>query len=80
MRFFGPGCWREVSDALDRYIGESRQDGSQIVAHGNAEPAAALDHRQDGGHARSGLRAADVDPVFPSHRDVAFIVPLLLKY
>jgi hypothetical protein len=36
----------------------------KVFADRDAKPAAALDHGEDRGHTRSGLFAADVDPVF----------------
>jgi hypothetical protein len=41
------------------------EDGAEVVAHRDLEPAAAFNHRQDGGHTRPSLLAADVDPVLP---------------
>ena len=59
----GPCSGRERGDALDGHVCESGQDIGEVVAHRNAEPAAAFDDGQDGGDAWSGLRAADMDPV-----------------
>ena len=41
------------------------------VADRYPEPAAAFDHREDRGDARSGLLAADMDPVFSAQRYAA---------
>jgi len=58
-----PSCGGEFGDALDGRVGEPREDGAEVVAHRDLEPAAAFNHRQDGGHTRPSLLAADVDPV-----------------
>ena len=76
----GPGGRCEFGEALDGCIGESWQDVSEVVAHRDLHASAAFDDGEDCGHARSGLLAADVDPVLPARRDDGFIVPLLLKY
>ena len=47
-----PSCWGEFGDALDGRVGEPREDGAEVLAHRDLEPAAAFNHRQDGGHAR----------------------------
>lgn len=43
---------------MDGHVGDFGQNGGEIFAHRNPELAAAFDHRQDRGDARSGLRAA----------------------
>jgi hypothetical protein len=60
----GPCVGCEIGDALHLCIGESGQDVSEAGAHRDFEPTAAFDHGEDRGHTRSGLLAADVDPVF----------------
>ena len=54
----------EVGDLLNGLVGKSWQDLVQVVANRDHEPAAAFNHGEDRGHTRSGLLAADVDPVF----------------
>ncbi len=76
----GPGGRCEFGEALDGCIGESWQDVGEVVAHRDLHASAAFDDGEDRGHARSGLLAADVDPIAAARGDVAFIVPLLLKY
>ena len=78
MRFGGPGCGRKVSDALDGQMSKSWQDLIQVVADRDPEPAA-FDHGEDRGHTRSGLLAADVDPVFSARRDSTDILPISVK-
>ena len=65
MRFGCPGSGREFDYALDGHVTESGQDLGEVVAYPDVEPAAAFDDGEDGGHARSSLWAADVDPVLP---------------
>jgi hypothetical protein len=40
-----PGCGCEFGDALDGRVGKPREDGAEIVAHRDLEPAAAFNHR-----------------------------------
>src|ERR1039458_10174314 len=63
-----PSGWGEIGDALDGHMGESRQDSSEIVADRDLEPSAAFDDGEDRRHARSGLLAADMDPVAATSR------------
>ena len=60
----GPCDRREIGDELDGHVCQSGQDLMKVFADRDAKPAAALDHGEDRGHTRSGLFAADVDPVF----------------
>src|SRR6266567_1498794 len=62
--FCGPGSRGKVSEVLKGRVRESGQDVGEVVAHRDFEPAAAFDHGEDSGYARSGLFTADVDPVF----------------
>ena len=45
-------------------FGETGEDRSQVFAHGDVPTSAGFDDGEDGGNFRSGLLAADVDPVF----------------
>src|SRR5450759_4245641 len=56
----------EGGEALDGNVSNTWQDGGQVVADRNLHPAAALHDRQNRRHLRSGLLAADVDPVLPA--------------
>jgi hypothetical protein len=47
-------------------FGETGEDRSQVFAHGDVPTSAGFDDGEDGGDFRSGLLAADVDPVFAS--------------
>jgi hypothetical protein len=38
---------REFGDALDGRVGEPREDGAEVVAHRDLEPAAAFTHSLD---------------------------------
>src|ERR1035437_9637226 len=58
----------EGGEALDGNVSNTWQDGGQVVADRNLHPAAALHDRQNRRHLRSGLLAADVDPVLPAQR------------
>ena len=61
----GDPCDRcEIGDLLNGPVGKSGQDLIQVVADRVPELAAAFNHAEDRGHTRSGLLAADVDPVF----------------
>jgi hypothetical protein len=64
----GPCVGCEIGDALHLCIGESGQDVSEVGAQRDLEPTAAFDHGEDRGPTRSGLLAADVDPVFSANR------------
>ena len=65
-------CGRcEIGDLLNRLVGKSGQDFIQVVADRDPEPAAAFNHGEDRGHTRSGLLAADMDPVFSAQRYAA---------
>ena len=75
----GDPCGRcEIGDLLNRLVGKSGQDFIQVVADRDPEPAA-FDHGEDRGHTRSGLLAADVDPVFSARRDSTDILPISVK-
>ena len=67
----GPCDRREIGDELDGHVCQSGQDLMKVFADRDAKPAAALDHGEDRGHTRSGLFAADVDPVFSAQRYAA---------
>jgi len=75
----GPGGRCKFGEALDGCIGESWQDVSQIVAHRDLHASAAFDDGEDRGHARSGLLAADVDPVLPARGDSPDILPMSVR-
>jgi len=62
----GVGSWCELSHGLDGAIGQTRKDVFQVPADGDVEPAAALDHREDGGDLWTGFLAAQVQPVLPA--------------
>ncbi len=65
-------CGRcEIGDLLNGLVVKSWQDLVQVVANRDPEPAAALNHGDDRGHTRSGLLAADLDPVFSAQRYAA---------
>ena len=74
-----PGGRSKFGEALDGCIGESGQDGGEVVAHRNAEPAAAFDDGEDCGHARSDLLAADVDPVGSAQGECPDILPMSVR-
>ena len=57
----------EVCDLLNGPVGKSGQDLIQVFADRDPEGAAAFDHGADCGHPRSGLLAADLDPVFQTN-------------
>jgi hypothetical protein len=65
---------------LDGAVGQAGQHIKQVFADGYAESAAALHDAKDGGYLGSRFLASEVQPVTPSDRDWAFIMPLLLKY
>ncbi len=44
------------------------EDRRQVFAHGDVPASAGFDDGEDGGDFRSGLLAADVDPVFATDR------------
>jgi hypothetical protein len=67
----GPCGGREIGDLLNGPVGKSGQDLIQVVADRDSESAATFDHGEDRSHTRSGLLAADVDPVFPIMRRYA---------
>ncbi len=75
----GPPGWRNVGDFLNVPVGESGQDVVQVIADGDPEPAAAFNHGEDRGHTRSGLLAADVDPVFSTQSNSPDILPMSVK-
>jgi hypothetical protein len=52
-----------------RYVSEPGQDLGEVIAHWDFEAAAAFDHGDDSGHARSGSFAPDVDPVTSAKGD-----------
>ena len=49
-------------------FGETGEDRRQVFAYGDVPPSAGFDDGEDGGDFRSGLLAADVDPVFATDR------------
>jgi len=60
-------CGRgKFCDALQRCVGKPRQDIGEVIAYRDVEATTAFDHRDDGGYARPGLFASDVDPVASS--------------
>src|ERR1035441_1638650 len=64
---FGPGGGCEICDAADGCVGQSWQDVGEVIAHGDLEPTAAFDNREDCSHSWPCLFASDVDPIFPTH-------------
>ena len=50
---------------LDGAVGEAGKDIVKVFADWQAEPAAALDYREDGGDLGPCLLAAQMQPVFP---------------
>ena len=61
----------EIGDTLHLCVGQPREDICEVFADGDPEPAATFDHGEDRSHTRSGLLAADVDPVFSAQRYAA---------
>jgi hypothetical protein len=65
-------CGRcKIGDVLDGPFVKPGEDIGEVVADRYAEPAATFDHREDRGHAWSGLLTADVDPIFSTGGDGA---------
>ena len=58
-----PRSGSKVWEALDREIGKPGENRSQIVAHGEFQPAAAFHDRENRRNLRTRLWTADVDPV-----------------
>ena len=58
-----PRSGSKVWKALDREIGEPRENRGQIVAHSEFQPAAAFHDRENRRNLRSRLWAADVQPI-----------------
>ena len=58
----------KVGKTLDGNVGNARQNGGQIVADRDLQPAARLHDGQNRRHFRPGLLAAYVDPVLPIMR------------
>ena len=75
----GPCGRREIGDELDGHVCQSGQYFIQVVADRDAKAAAVLNHGEDRGHARSGLLAADMDPVFSAQRDSPDILPMSVR-
>src|SRR6516165_5414645 len=67
--FCGPGSRCKFCDALDGCVSESGQNVGEVIANGDFESAAAFDHGEDSGYARSGLFAPDMDPVISANCD-----------
>src|SRR6266478_1632326 len=61
---FGPGCRSKVGQLLNADVGQARENSGQILANRNMKPAAGFHNRHNGCDLRSGLRTANVDPVF----------------
>ena len=61
------------------YSYDTAKTFAEVVAHRDLEPAAAFNHRQDGGHTRPSLLAADVDPVLAAQRDSPDILPMSVR-
>ena len=49
--------------SVDGSVGESGQDGGEVLTHGDLESAAGFDDGKDCGNAWSGLLVTDVGPV-----------------
>jgi len=75
----GVGCWGESVDAWDGAIDKAWQGDGEILAHGQTEPAAALDDVEDGRDLGAGLFAAQMDPVLAADRQgrIEFFARLL---
>src|SRR5438034_9889000 len=56
----------QVSKAVDGDIGNTRQDGGQVVTDRNLHPAAGLHNGENRRHLRSSLLATYMDPVLPA--------------
>ncbi len=56
----------KVWEAPDREIGKPGENRGKVLAHGDFQPAAAFDDRENRRNLRPGLRTADVDPVLPT--------------
>jgi hypothetical protein len=76
QHFCGPGRGSEVWDSLKRCVRKSGQDVGEVIAHRDFEATAAFDHGDDGGHARSGRFASDVDPVASAESNSPDILPM----
>jgi hypothetical protein len=69
--FCGPSGRGDVFDALNGCVCETGQDVSEVVADRDLESSTAFHNREDGGHARPSLFAADVDLVGAANSDWA---------
>ena len=56
----------KVCEAADREIGKPGENRGKVLAHGDFQPAAAFDDRENRRNLRPGLWTADVDPVLPT--------------
>ena len=61
--FRSPSRGGDFRDVLNRCVCEARQGVGQVFANRDLESSTAFHNREDGNYARSGLFAADVDPV-----------------
>lgn len=64
--FGGVGGRSEFGQGPDGAVGHTGEHVGQILADGDREPAAALDHGEDGGDFGTSLLASPVQPVAPS--------------
>jgi hypothetical protein len=64
---------------MNRCVGKPGQDIREVIAYRDFESAAAFDHGEDSGYARSGLFAPDVDPVVSANCDFTDILPISVK-
>jgi len=74
--FCDPGGGGKFRDSLKGRVGKPRQDVGEVIAHWDFEATAAFDHGDDGGHARSGRFASDVDPVASAESNSPDILPM----
>ena len=74
--FGGPSGRSKVCDALNGRVGKPGQRVGEVIAHRDFEATAAFDHGDDGGHARSGRFASDVDPVASAESNSPDILPM----
>jgi hypothetical protein len=68
-----------MREIVDGAVSEAGQHVCEVFADGYAEPAAALDHGEDGGDFWACLFTAQVQPVLPSDGDSPDILPMSVK-
>jgi hypothetical protein len=71
---------QQFGDSVDRQFRDARQDGAQIEGRIEAVQLCGFHEAvEHGGPLPTGIRPQK-QIILPTHRDGAFIVPLLLKY